>query len=113
MGQDWWGRILEFVFLPCSREEEDVEKVHRAENEQDESDFAREGFEDILSIEHCLAYLEIECNEAYVDEVKAHYKEVIDAVGHVLIAAEALHEEDATVLVKGLRDPDGEGDGDE
>ena len=59
VGDDGRGHVLEFAFLTSASEEEDIEEVHRAENEQHEADLVGESLEDILHVHHCLRHFEV------------------------------------------------------
>ena len=93
------------------REDQQVEEVHGPEHQQHDTHLAAQRFKDASCAEHVLRGLQVERDEADVDEVKADDEQVVHAVGQLLVAVEALDEEDAATFVKGPGDPNGEGDG--
>ena len=103
---------LLFVSLPHFDEEEDVEEVHSAEDKENEADLGSEDLEDILVIDDRLEDLQIEDNEAEVDEVKADDEQVVDAVGEFFVSLTAIDQKDAAVFVQGSGNPNRERQGD-
>src|SRR5687768_9444161 len=59
-------------------EDEQIEEVHPAEDEEHHSDLYRQGFNALLSSGDCIAELEGQTDVAEVDQVKADNEQVID-----------------------------------
>ncbi len=94
-------------------EVEHVEEVHRAEDEQDDAELRAHELEGLLRGGGLGAVAQRQDDEAHVDEVETDHEEVVDGVGHGLVAAKGLHEEDAAVAMERARDPNGQGDADD
>src|SRR6266550_504041 len=97
---------------PCApahlRKHQDVEEMHRAENEHDHADLTTDRFEHFSNICGSDALLQRERYVADIDKVKADDKEVIDRIGQSFVAAERINQKNAPVFMKRLRYPDGE-----
>ena len=106
---------MRFFFVPLSHfdEEEDVEEMHRTENQQDKADFGAEDFEDILVVNHRLEHFEKVDDEAEVDEIEPDDEQVIDAVGEFFTSLATIDQKDAAVFMKGAGHPDRERQGDD
>lgn len=86
--------------------------MHAAEDEQDDADLAAEVLDDLLRVGGWDIGLEREADVTEINQVKANDEEMVDRIGHRLVSAEDIDEEDASVLMQSLRDPDGERDAD-
>ncbi len=93
-------------------EVEEIEEVHRAEHEHHDAELGAEEFNHRLRAGGFLAITQGHGDEPDVDQVESDDEQVVDRVGHGVVAAKGLHEEDAAVAVERSRDPDGHGDGD-
>ena len=102
-----------FVLLPHFHEEEDVKEMHRSQNQKDKADLGSKNFEDILVVDDGLDHLEVEYDEAEVDEIKPDDQQMVDAVSEFFTALAAIDQKDAAVFVKGAGDPDRERQGDD
>jgi len=109
----WHGRRHggELAAFPHPGEEEQIEEVHAAEHEQHDAHLATERFKHTLGSDDVLGGLQIQRDEADVDEVEADHEQVVHTVGQFRVSLETFDQEDATVFVQGSCDPDGHGDG--
>jgi hypothetical protein len=87
-------------------EVEHVEKMHAAQDQEDHADLGAEVLEGFDDIPGMLAVLECEGYEADVDQVEADDQQMVDAVGHRLVAVERIDQEDPAVLVQRPGHPD-------
>ncbi|HJS25014.1 MAG TPA: hypothetical protein VJ751_11720 [Pyrinomonadaceae bacterium] len=93
-------------------EDEEVEEVHPAEDEEHQAYFDGQGFNALLRRADDVAELQGQANVAEVDQIEADDEQVIDGVGEGFVAMEDVDEEDSSVFVEGTGDPDGQGDAD-
>ena len=91
-------------------EDEEIEEVHAAEDEQHHAYLHRQGFNTFFSSGDGVAEFQGEADVAEVDEVKADDEQVIDGIGEGLIAVEDVDEKHAAVFVERTGHPDGQGD---
>ena len=98
--------------LPHAGKNEEVDKVHAAENQQDGTDLGAQGFEHSLRVNWIFTGLECQDDIAKIDEVKADNQEMIDGIGQGLVAMACVNEEDPPVFMECSCDPDGKRDGD-
>lgn len=91
-------------------EDEEIEEVHDSQDNEHHADFYGEGFDTFLGISDFVAKFERHADVAEVDKVEANDKQVIDRIREGLVAVKDVDQEDATVLVKCLGDPDSECD---
>src|SRR5258708_5010752 len=86
------GELGEATAEPA--EDEQVEEVHAAEQQQHSSDLAGQGFDGIPEVGDLVAELEDEGDVPQVDEVEADPEQVVHGVGQLDLAAEHVHQED-------------------
>lgn len=108
VGGDRWRVVADEGLPPHPGKNEDVEEVHHAENEKHDAHFLAQCFENVLGYGDLSSDLQVESDEADIDEVKANNQQMIHAVGEFLISLETVDEEDSTIAMKGLGDPNGE-----
>ena len=80
-------------------EDEEVEEVHAAENNQHHTDFYGQRFNPFLGVVDEITEFEGQGDIAKVDQVKAHDEQVVDRVGERLVAVKHINQKDSTVLV--------------
>jgi len=107
-GREWGvGAAIEGA-LPHAAEEEEIEEVEYAEDDENGADFVAEEFDEGT------AGLDLEFgaeggdDPTEVEEVEADDEEVVDGVGEGVVAVEGVDEEGSAVAVEGTGDPDGE-----
>src|SRR5690606_6571319 len=83
---------------PCDHIE--VEKVHRAEDEQNEADLRAQELDGLLRRAGFRAELECERHVTHVDQVEADDEHVIDRVCKLLVLLEAVDQKHAAVLAE-------------
>lgn len=103
--------MSELTALSQAGKDQQVKEVHDAEREQHDAHFPAQDFEHTLRTINRLSSLEVERDEADVDEVKAHDEQVIHTVREFRVALEALDQKDPPVFVQCSGDPDGHGNG--
>src|ERR1043166_3670806 len=91
-------------------ENEEVEEVHAAENEQHHADLDGECLDAFFGAGDRVAEFEGQADVAEVDEVETDDEQVVDGVGEGFVAVEDVDEEDAAVLMEGASHPDGQCD---
>ena len=93
-------------FLPHPGEVEHVEKVHPAQDQDDDAKFGRDVFNAFHNIGGLDADPKKEQHKTEVDEVETHQEKVVYRIGHLLIAAKGFDKKESTVLVECARYPD-------
>src|ERR1051325_1826959 len=93
-------------------EDEEVEEVHPAEDEEHHADLDGESLDALFGAGNDVTKFQGETDVAEVDEIKTDDEQVVDGVGERFVAVEDVDEEDAAVFVEGAGDPDGQGDAD-
>ncbi len=89
-------------------EDDQVDEVHHAEDEQDQADFGAEDFDAVLEVGWAVAVAEGEGDVADVDQVEADDQQVVDRFSDGSVSAKGFDEEDRAALEKRSRDPDGQ-----
>src|SRR5689334_19512716 len=89
-------------------EDEEIEEVHAAEDEQHHAYLHRQGFNTLFSAGDRVAEFEGEADVAEINEVKADDEQVVDGIGEGVVAVEDVDEEDAAVFMEGTSHPDGQ-----
>jgi hypothetical protein len=87
-------------------ENQKIEKVHHAENKQNQADLPRERLDSGARRFDVIADLQSEANITQIYQIKADDKKMIDRIGKTFIAVKNLDQKDPTVFMKRLRDPD-------
>jgi hypothetical protein len=87
--------------------------VHHAEDQQHHAELGRQGLEDAPGVGDGAVAVEVERDEAEVDEVEADHQEVVDGIGELLVPVQHVGEEDPPVAAERAGDPDGQGDADD
>src|ERR1044071_1401396 len=112
-GRERVGNYRRFMVCVCASshaaEDEQVEEVHPAENEEHQADFDGQGFNTLLRRADDVAELQGQADVAEIDEIEADDEQVIDGVGKGFIAVEDVDEENSSVFVEGASHPDGQG----
>ena len=99
--------------LAHPREVEHVEEVHEAQDQRDDPHLGRDVFNSLYDIGRLLTDPEEQQDKTQVDEVKAHQKQVVHRVRHLLIPAEGVDQEKSAVPVERAPDPFGHHDADQ
>ena len=81
------------------RKHQDVEEMHRAENEHDHADLTTDRFEHFSNICGSDTLLQRKRYVADIDKIKADDKEVIDRIGQLFVAAERINQKNAPVFI--------------
>ena len=92
--------------LPHPGENVEVEEVHGPEDHEDEADLRARELDRFRQRVRLVPVLEGERDVSNVDEVEADHEEAVHRVGERLVVPERIHEEYATALEEGSRDPD-------
>jgi hypothetical protein len=110
MGLGWNRRrhSLQERAPPHFRKHEDVEEMHRAKHQHDDSNLATDRFEHFAKICGSDALLQRQRHVADIDEIKANDEKVIDRIRQPFVAAKRIDQKNAPVLCSVLRYPDGE-----
>src|ERR1700752_115909 len=104
--------VLSVAAPAHAAENEQIEEVHAAEDDQHHSNLDRESLDAFLRAVDCVAELQGHADVAEVNQVEPDYEQVIDGVRERLIAVEDVDQEDTAVFVKRVGDPDCQGDAD-
>src|SRR5690349_11671512 len=91
-------------------EDEEVEEVHPAEDEEHHADLDGESLDALFGGGDGVAQFQGQADVAEVDEVETDDEEVVDGVREGLVAVEDVDEKDAAVFVERASDPDGQRD---
>src|SRR5271170_1612903 len=102
LGRDGRKRVLQESPLPHFGKDEEVEKVHEAQDQQDPADLGAQRFQHTLQVCGLVIRLEGQRDESKVNQVKADKEQVIDRIGEGLVAEEAIDEKNASVLMQRL-----------
>jgi hypothetical protein len=86
--------------------------VHEAEDQQDPTDLGAEDLQGALRVFRCAAVLQGQCDTADIYQVKTNHEKMVYGICQPLVAVEAIHQENAPILVQGARDPNRESDAD-
>lgn len=110
-GRDWeWGvgAAIEGA-LPHAAEEEEIEEVEYAEDDENGAEFVAEEFDEGTAGLNLEFGAEGGDDPTEVEEVEADDEEVVvDGVGEGVVAVEGVDEEGSAVAVEGTGDQDGE-----
>jgi hypothetical protein len=105
------GRMVALVRAAShAAEDEEIEEVHRAEDEQHHAYLHGEGFDTLFGGGDGVAEFQGETDVTEVDEVKADDEQVIDGIGERFMAVEDVDEKDAAVFMESAGHPDGQCD---
>ncbi len=110
-GFDGWAHFFPSRAFSRAGQDVEVEKVHHSQNQHYHAELAAACLEDALGAHDIEVEFHVESHETDVDEVKAHDQQMVDTIGELFVAVEAVHEENATTLVQRACDPDGERNG--
>lgn len=88
-------------------EDVEVEEVHRAEDQQDDSDLAADRLENAFDGFRSGFEPQKQGDESDVDQIKAHHQKVVDRIGQILPAAECAEKKGPAIAVQGPGHPDG------
>ena len=91
--------------LPHLREDGEVQEVHGAEHEQDDSDLHAQILEGLLDGGGLVAELQEQADAADVDQVEPDQQQVIDGVRQGFVACEGIDQEHPAVFVQRVADP--------
>lgn len=110
-GFDGWAHFFPSRAFSRAGQDVEVEKVHHSQNQHHHAELAAACLEDALGAHDIEVEFHVESHETDIDEVKAHDQQMVDTIGELFVAVEAVHEENATTLVQRACDPDGERNG--
>ena len=98
------------AFFSHAVEIEHVEEVHESQDEKNNTQFSRNVLDSVHQSFRWCSETKEQQDETEVDQVKAHYQQVIDRVGHLLFPSECIEEENTSVRVERAGNPDGHPD---
>jgi len=106
-----YGRmILALGASSHATEDEKIEEVHPAEDEEHHANLYRQGFNALFRGIDDVAEFQGQADVTEVDQVEADDEQVIDRIGEGLVAVKDIHEKHTAVFVEGSGDPDGQRD---
>src|SRR5258707_15397050 len=89
-------------------EDQQVKEMHSAQDQQHSADFNGQSLNAFLGRNDLVTELQRQTDKAEIDEIEAHYQQVIDGISQRFVAMKDIDQKDAAVFVQRVRDPDGE-----